>query len=736
MRNNLRALLIGIDHYPHASEQDLRGAAADVVGMRDFLLGQGVPENNIRCLLSSKDATISAPSDGLPTYANLVHEIRGLGLRAAPQGRVLLHYSGHGARTPTLIPRQKGAGQVDECLVPCDLAADGSRWLRDVELTYLLDEMLRRDLRVTVILDACHSGGMMRGSETWRRRRLAAASENAPLRSSLVAESKELELVWRRVHHHATSPKRDTSSRMRSSSPRSGKRSAQRGVSEQPRGVWRHVIGEASGWVAPGILGGGGMTILSACRPRESALEHKIDGQVRGALTSGLLHVLETLDSDQLTWQQVLLRLTARLRRMETASLRPQTPLLEGGTSELWFVAPQSSGNRFLVKEIDRQGRRVLLGGGRAWGIHPGAIFEVERRDPPSNLEVKVEAAAANEAWALLTTLSDDLVGLEIGAEARWLSPGEEWKQRVTLVGCDPPPEAIPRAPKRVLRNGQPLAVTEVATRQILTWLRDAVQSPKSFVSEASVDTPADWQLRIDRGQCQICHGDGRAVTGLEKVRIADVHDAKQMVKRLQHLARFRYLDTFTREHSTRDSGAMQPGDRLDLSLGLLPVGFELGSEMEPDVLEGDRPRVPADRWVALQIGYRGLQALHVYVVALRWDWSVAWLYPKEGSHSVQETDSCQMLPFRVALPAGSAGGIEILKVIATTEPLGMSEWTLPALTMPVARRLRGRGGATQENSAWRGRATLKPGTGSKFRNSENFWVSGELAIEVVLPSS
>ena len=82
---------------------------------------------------------------------------------ANPSDGVYVHYSGHGGRTPTSIPKVKGVQALDESLVPIDIGDPKAQYLRDHELARLLKDMVEKGLNVTIVLDSCHSGGATRG---------------------------------------------------------------------------------------------------------------------------------------------------------------------------------------------------------------------------------------------------------------------------------------------------------------------------------------------------------------------------------------------------------------------------------------------------------------------------------------------------------------------------------------------------------------------------------------------
>src|SRR5262249_49518635 len=73
-----------------------------------------------------------------------------------------IHYSGHGGRCPTIVPKVKGPQGLDESLVPIDIGSPKAQYLRDVEIAKLLRDMDAKGLVVTVVFDSCHSGGATR----------------------------------------------------------------------------------------------------------------------------------------------------------------------------------------------------------------------------------------------------------------------------------------------------------------------------------------------------------------------------------------------------------------------------------------------------------------------------------------------------------------------------------------------------------------------------------------------
>src|SRR5262245_59663240 len=162
------ALLVGIDRYLPGQPgtmtyPTLAGCVNDVDRVAAFLHARWKLPFEEMIRLTSTDAGPPEPAEKRPTYENLVAAFAELLRRAGPGDRVLIHYSGHGGRTPTAYPEVKGDGGLDESLVPYDANA-GARHLRDVELNCLLHRMADKGLIVTAVLDCCHSGGATRGT--------------------------------------------------------------------------------------------------------------------------------------------------------------------------------------------------------------------------------------------------------------------------------------------------------------------------------------------------------------------------------------------------------------------------------------------------------------------------------------------------------------------------------------------------------------------------------------------
>src|SRR5262245_27860687 len=254
----LYALLIGINCYlpnklSEGSYPSLSGCVRDITHIEDFLkLRLNLPyEQIVKLTASTGDGDKpTEPPEQWPTYRNMVAAFTRITEIAEPGDQVYIHYSGHGGRTPTMVPELKGPDAHDEALVPTDIGAPDGQYLRDIELAKLFQTMVNKGLIVAVVLDSCHSGGAVRGVEVAVRGVDTIDTTPRP-NESLVATYDVLAETWRTL------------------------------TSAEARNVQ-----SGSGWLPEPK----GYVLLTACRPSELAYEYAFDGKERnGALTYWLL---------------------------------------------------------------------------------------------------------------------------------------------------------------------------------------------------------------------------------------------------------------------------------------------------------------------------------------------------------------------------------------------------------------------------------------------------------------
>ena len=161
------ALLIGVGQYaPDSGIRQLRGPPNDVARMRTLLEERFEFEpDNVRELLNEK-ATLEAIVRAFDEYL----------LRSAGKDtEVFVYFAGHGSVVPdpTGVEAKVNGVSSDQSWLAYDSRAEkrkGSFDLTDDALFSLLRPLTaEKGARVTVVTDACHSGGSLRGSATERR---------------------------------------------------------------------------------------------------------------------------------------------------------------------------------------------------------------------------------------------------------------------------------------------------------------------------------------------------------------------------------------------------------------------------------------------------------------------------------------------------------------------------------------------------------------------------------------
>ena len=180
-----KALLIGIDAYRSVSP--LVGPVNDAKAMREFITADlGFGDGDVRLLV-----------DADATRANILREFEEWLIDGTrPGDEVFFYFSGHGFQQPDTNGDE--SDRLDETLVPVDVVVRNGEtvvgMIADDEIAALLDRLSGR--RVTVVVDACHSGTSDRISvvgEEWRYVKSPRRPDGGPLRLGTVDPSRAVE---------------------------------------------------------------------------------------------------------------------------------------------------------------------------------------------------------------------------------------------------------------------------------------------------------------------------------------------------------------------------------------------------------------------------------------------------------------------------------------------------------------------------------------------------------------
>jgi hypothetical protein len=639
---DLYALLIGIDYYLNNKlpggvyYPGLRGCVRDVSHVEAFLRNRfELPEGNILKLTATKSHgdKPTEPMEKWPTYENMVKAFRQLTDMAMPGDHVLVHYAGHGGRAKTLFKERKGPDGIDETLVPTDIGSSEARYLRDLELAKLLEDMVAKGLVVAVILDSCHSGGMIRGGADVAVRGIGIVDTTKGRDSvSDVGSRENLLRAWDRVTEY-------------------GARNVSLG----------------SGWLPEPK----GYTLLAACRPSESAYEYAFDGKERnGALTYWLLDSLQDIGVG-LSYKVLHDRIVAKVH----SQFENQTPQLQGEGDRVFFGSKRVQAYYSVpVMEVDVSEKRLRLGAGKVHGLRRGAQFAVyphgsEIHRPELRRSVaEITEPGSTDSWAVI---------LEEFAQP----PAEPGAQAV-LMGA-----GSVRLVQKVFLSKKNMATSpaEFDPEHALLEVGKALES-NGWVEVAEEGDQIDYNVAVNAsGNYEIWDRTGSVIPNLRPVLNATERNTAGIVaQRLIHLAKFNAVKQL------HNHDAMSPlAHKLEVELIGRRAVYDPADPFEPEALftePGHTPILKIGEWTGLRIKNLAAQKINVTVLDMQPDWGVSQVYPSgPGDYFVEfEPKQELVIPLQARLPQNYHEGKDVLKVFATIKTTSFRWLELPALDQPL----------------------------------------------------
>jgi Caspase domain len=639
---NFYALLIGIDFYfphelPDGRYKNLRGCVRDTNHVETYLKDTFnlSPDQIIKLTATASDNPNQPqePPELLPTYENIVAKFKEITAKAQPQDRVYIHYSGHGGRATTIFASLKGYGALDEALVPTDIGQPNSRYLRDIEFAKLLEEMVKKKLVVTLVLDSCHSGGATREMSGDSRVRGEGFIDNTPrLTDSLVAPLDELTQNWQILKENS----RDVT--------------VVNGLLPEPKGY----------------------TLIAACRDCEFAFEDVFEGTERnGALTYFLLKSLREYGRE-ISVQELYNRIFNQIKN----KLSRQTPMLMGETDRTFFGGQYVVASRNApVMKVDIPKNRVQLQMGQASGLKKGAEFDIfkfrtrEFENSDNRIAtVKVVELGASDCWAEVTklhnirTINNKLAAgtIEIGSPAVYLGPGVKQIRKVRLLLPDP--------------LAQSSRVNVALLPAILQMKKEQFEGHRwiEFYSEEEQNVNVDYFVSLtSSGEYLILDAQKEPIKNvIFPISIDEPESTKKLINRLIHIARYQsILDLDNEDAFASLNGKLKV--ELVTSVNQLQVVLNTGNNVP--VLEEGEP-------VTLRIYNQSKRILNISALRLQADLSIVQFYPKGMTDEVLESGEYKETSFEIELPDNYQEGVDIIKVFATVEGTNFKLLELPAL--------------------------------------------------------
>jgi len=324
------AILVGVNCY---LKQPLKGCVRDVREIATYL-AKGPDTIHVQLFTASQAAdpqSLGPVEDpkSWPTYDNVKSSIMMVSSLAKPGDFIYIHYSGHGTRMEPSAANNH-FGDVAWNLLEGE-NGDGIRYFRGVELASLVNDMVRKGIKATVVLDCCFSGGVSRDSGPGNIRSLDYdADVDMAYPPDPTTESLDLETVG----------------------------GASRGGSMLPN------------W----LLSPDNYTILAACGPHEVAKEIEFpDGRIHGALSYLLLYTLSNIDISVQTQLDIYNNLHIIFRQRYPQ----QNPMLYGNKNLRFFDSLLPLPRNFPIPVVLEKASRLCLQGGQAHGVCNGDLFAI-----------------------------------------------------------------------------------------------------------------------------------------------------------------------------------------------------------------------------------------------------------------------------------------------------------------------------------------------------------------------
>lgn len=393
------AVLIGINFYMKPANS-LEGCVQDVHSIEQYLKTRHAPTHiNIFKASTPSDPGSRRPTEtpnSWPTYENITSSLKNITNEAKPGNFVYIHFSGHGTQEETRSSEEysnKYRGNL--ALVLFDESnVNGIRYLHGRELASLVNQMVNKGLLVTVVLDCCFSGSVVRRNEREKHGVRAIAYDSVVDNAYPQQLDSNINLC--------VSPTALRDGRIRPN------------------------------W----LVNPEGYIILTACGPHEVAQELTLDGVKHGALSYFLVRVLISLAGTNLTHQSIYDHL-----RMKFHVYWPRQTPMRYGNRDLSFFGKLGSEEQTAFIHVLRkpEDNRLYLGAGHVHGVcedEEYAVYPLE--SPEKNFKNLNQASFTARVTTVESVQSVLVTSIAIGTRTRWkarrvtcLSP---WKIPVQLM--------------------------------------------------------------------------------------------------------------------------------------------------------------------------------------------------------------------------------------------------------------------------------------------------------------
>lgn len=648
------ALLVGVTRYPNLEPgYQLRGPAADVRLVRRLATTLlAVPPENVVTL--SEDDGRTGPSQ-LPTRENIDRAWHELGRRARPGDYLLIYLSGHGSQQPQ--PPEAAPAKLDgmdEVFLPRDAAAWDAAQGRirggivDYEIGRWLAELRQRQVAVWMIVDACHSGTIIR----------------------------DVREVARQVPPEALGIPPATLAAARA-------RGAGRSAPALRGGpAARH--GEALREPDVHLAQGPGIAALYACYPSEVTVEETLprdaaDAQPHGLFTFTLCRELTraaALPGGRLTYRQLLGRICRSYAAMPRDT--PQ-PLGEGDDLDREILGNRRWPTRGSIQLVSAN----KINAGLFRGLGPGSVLEVfadDRAEGRPVGHVRVTRAAAFEADVVPCEFNNLPAPSNLKADAACRPVYLEYGRQQLRVAVD-------RADIDAGADNDAKAASAVDRHQLELALTQAtVESP--LIEPVASPAAADWlvQPRAE-GVLLAPVGQGTIAAAPQLAALhwaaADGPLANRLADALSRIARARNLVRLAAEPA---DDLANPADRPQIACKLWRRAADPRNDQLLEWSAGNVQLTDGDR-CRLEVANTGDKPADINVFYVDSGYGISLLFPR--NNAANRVEAGQTLPVGIKIGARTVGPEHVI-VIALEgegEGLDLSMLTQPPLdsTQPAA---------------------------------------------------
>jgi hypothetical protein len=467
-------------------DRSLKGAVQDIIAVSEYLktghhmIGSAMVDISVLTATKLHQDGAAIPMeapDCLPSLENVTSSFRRILDLAKPGDHIYIHYSGHGTR-------RKLDGAVALELVHQNSFA--TEYMYGTVLRNAISKMIRKELSVTLVLDCCFSGSVLRMDQ----------AETVGIR--YIEHDPDIDVNSEYIDPFAES------------------------LGDEMRGA---VVNLAR------LLDPKGYTIIAACGPHEVASELEFAGGVRrGALSYFLVDSLATLRRKGMKVSNQMLH--QHLRAQFHVCLPEQTPMLYGNRGFSFFgnftAYPQFSmvsGHRSI------EDGHLVLHAGEVHGVHSGDEYALNLSEFPENFTVEGYSAVRGKT-SLVDCVTSRLITME-PKDTEKIKKGSVWK--ATLVTSVSPRKIYMKLDPSVPDRSR--LIQAAKTFQFLV-LSETGETKEDGVPIFQVVLNAQNAIEMQDHTCKTIHNFGP----ISKTGDGSLTDTA-LLNMLGHVAKFKFLE-------------------------------------------------------------------------------------------------------------------------------------------------------------------------------------------------